>query len=59
MTCEYFLGTDGQWYVRLKGRNGRTVAITEGYTRKWSAKRSARNIGKAFGAHVVGDVTAA
>jgi uncharacterized protein YegP (UPF0339 family) len=55
MSVEYFPGNDGQWYVRLRAANGQTVAVTEGYTRKWSARRSARRIGQAFGAKVVAE----
>lgn len=31
-----------QWYVRLVASNGETLAVSEGYTTKWSAKRAAK-----------------
>lgn len=54
-TVEYFrgaAGTDGrsEWFVRAKAHNGETVFVTEGYSRKWSAKRAARAIAQAFAA---------
>ncbi len=31
---EVFQGRDRQWYFRLKASNGRTIAQSEGYTRR-------------------------
>lgn len=53
MTCEYFPGSDGQWYVRLRYANNRKFTASEGYTREWSAKRAAKKVGKVFGVPVV------
>lgn len=50
---ELFEGRDGQWYWRLEARNGETLAHSEGYTRKWSAKRTARLVAQGFGAPLV------
>lgn len=41
MRYEYFQGNNGQWYVRLVGKNGETMMTSEGYTRRWNAKRAA------------------
>lgn len=35
---------DGQWFVRLVGRNGRVLLTSETYTRKASAERLASKI---------------
>jgi uncharacterized protein YegP (UPF0339 family) len=37
-----FRGNDNQWYFNIVSPNGQVVATSEGYTRKWSAKRGAR-----------------
>ena len=37
-------GKDGQWYVSAVARNGQTVVVTEGYTRKASAVRAAKRL---------------
>lgn len=37
-----FKGADGQWYYKIVAPNGQVLATSEGYTRKWSAKRGAR-----------------
>lgn len=44
MKLEVFKGRSGEWFVRLVARNGQTVVVTEGYTRKASAIRSARSL---------------
>jgi uncharacterized protein YegP (UPF0339 family) len=36
-----FKGEDDQWYWKLQAANGECVAISEGYTRKYSAKKGA------------------
>jgi len=33
---------DGDYYLRLVARNGEILAQSEGYTRRWSARRAAR-----------------
>lgn len=38
---QLFKGKDGQFYYRVKNRNGRTLTVSEGYTRKHDAKRGA------------------
>ena len=38
---ELFKGKDRQWYWR---RNGRVMAVSEGYTRRVSALRAARRL---------------
>ena len=44
MTVEVLRGKDGGWYARLRARNGRTVNVTESYTRRASAIRAARRL---------------
>jgi len=39
---ELFKGVDGYFYLRLVARNGEILAQSEGYTRRWSARRAAR-----------------
>ncbi len=34
--------SNGQWYYRVKAMNGETIAQSEGYTLKWSAKRAVK-----------------
>ena len=46
---EMFRGIDGQWYLRIVAANGKTVLDSEGYSRKWNAKRAAKRVSKAFG----------
>ncbi len=47
---EYFPG-EAQWYVRLRAiKNDKILMVSEAYTRKWSAKRAATRMAKAFGA---------
>lgn len=41
---EVFEGIDGKWYFHGKAKNGKIVADSQGYTRKWSAKRAARRV---------------
>ena len=43
---------DGQWYFRIVARNGRTIAQSEGYSRKRNARASAELIA-AGGADIV------
>lgn len=33
---------DGQFYLRLVSPNGQVLAQSEGYRRRWNAKRAAR-----------------
>ena len=42
MKIQVFKGKDGLWYVRVVAANNKTVTITEGYSNKGNAKRSAR-----------------
>ena len=48
-TVQYYKGADEQWYVRIVSANGKIVLDSEGYTRKWSAKRAAYRASKIFG----------
>jgi uncharacterized protein YegP (UPF0339 family) len=41
-TVQLYRGKNKQWYLRLVGANGETLAQSEGYTVKWSAKRAAK-----------------
>lgn len=38
----FFKGANGEYYFHILGKNGEIVATSEGYTRKWSAKRAAK-----------------
>jgi len=49
----YYVGIDGQWYVRVVSSNGKIVLDSEGYTRKWNAKRAAKKAASVFGLEVV------
>lgn len=45
MTAEFFKGKDGQWYWRLRGRNGRIRADGgEGYKTLLGARRGLRGL---------------
>lgn len=46
MKFEIFKGTNGQYYFRIKASNGQTVAISEGYIQKQSAKDTIESIKK-------------
>jgi uncharacterized protein YegP (UPF0339 family) len=48
MKIEVFTGRDAQHYLRLVAENGETVLVSEGYTRRWSAKRAARKLQQRF-----------
>jgi len=39
-----FKGTDSQWYWRIEARNGQPLATSEGYTRKDSARKTAKRV---------------
>ena len=41
---ELFKGKDGQWYFRLKSANHEIVLASEGYTRKWNAKKGIASV---------------
>lgn len=41
---EIYLSRDGQYRWRLKAANGEIIATSEGYTTKYSARRSAEGI---------------
>jgi len=54
MKWEVFPGRGGQWYVRLRARNGQVFVVSEGYTRKADACRAARRLQlAAYGAAIV------
>lgn len=38
---ELFRGQNRQWYWRIRARNGRVLASSEGYTRRASAEQAA------------------
>lgn len=42
---EVFEGADGRFYWRLKAANHEIIAQSQGYTRRWSAKRAAHRLG--------------
>jgi len=44
MRLEVFQGKDHQWFVRAVANNGKTVTITEGYSTRGNAVRSARRL---------------
>lgn len=41
---EVFEGKDGQWYVRLRARNGEIVAQSEGYESEGAAREAPQAI---------------
>lgn len=43
---ELYKGKDGQYYFRLKAGNGETIAVSEGYTTKASAKNGIASVKK-------------
>lgn len=43
-TVELYKDVAGQWRWRAIGGNGEVVTNSEGYTRKWSAKRTAKKL---------------
>jgi uncharacterized protein YegP (UPF0339 family) len=47
-----FPGVDGQFYVRIVSVNGQTLLVSEGYTRKWNAKRAAKKLSSIFGLRI-------
>lgn len=47
---EVFLGDDRQWYWRVKARNGRIVAQSEGYTTKGNAQTGVKALCRALDA---------
>jgi uncharacterized protein YegP (UPF0339 family) len=54
---EYFPGTGG-WYVRLRRvENAEILMVSEAYTRRWSAKRAATRMARAFVAAAVAAAT--
>lgn len=46
MHVEIYKGRDKRepWRVRLVGRNGEILSVSEGYYSKWNAKRAARKV---------------
>jgi hypothetical protein len=53
MKIEVYKAKNGQWYWRLMSSNRHVLATSETYTRKFTAMRIARNVGKRLGATVV------
>jgi uncharacterized protein YegP (UPF0339 family) len=41
---EAFKGKNGDWYVRLRARNGRILVVSEGYTGRKEAIRASATI---------------
>lgn len=41
---EVYQSRDGQYRWRLKAANGEIIAVSEGYTTKWSARQSAERV---------------
>ena len=41
MKLQIFVGKDGQHYIRLVGRNRKTMMVSEGYASMSNAKRAA------------------
>lgn len=56
MKVQIFPGKDGQWYCRLVAHNGETVLTSEGYTRKWNAKRAAKSFARFSSALTIEEV---
>jgi uncharacterized protein YegP (UPF0339 family) len=45
---EFFRGNDGQYYFRIVAKNGQILAVSEGYTRRWSAWYGAMAVKRAM-----------
>lgn len=45
---DIFKGKDGQWYYRVKGDNGETLAVSEGYVTKANAERGLETLQSAW-----------
>lgn len=43
---EVFEGKNGEWYYRIKGENGETLAVSEGYASKYNAERGLETLMK-------------
>ena len=51
---EYFKGRDGQWYWRLRAKNGKIVCISEGYSTLQGALNGISSVkDNAFGAEII------
>ena len=56
---EIYQGKNQQFYFRLKAGNGETIAVSEGYKSKASAKAGIESVKKNAPAAEVADLTAA
>lgn len=45
---EVFEGKNGEWYYRIKGDNGETLAVSEGYVSKANAERGLETLREAW-----------
>ena len=54
---EIFIGTDDQYYFRLKAENGLTIAASQGYTSKQSAQNGIEAIQRVAASATVEDLT--
>lgn len=54
---EIFIGTDKQYYFRLKAENGLTIAASQGYTTKQSAQNGIEAIQRVAATATVEDLT--
>jgi uncharacterized protein YegP (UPF0339 family) len=45
---EFFRGNDCQYYFRIVAKNGQILAVSEGYTRRWSAWYGAMAVKRAM-----------
>ncbi len=53
---QIFKGEDKQWYWRLVGKNGETVASSEGYTRRANAIKAAKRMPELAQTTVIAEV---
>lgn len=54
---EIFIGSDDQYYFRLKAENGLTIAASQGYTTKQSAQNGIEAIQRVAASAQVEDLT--
>ena len=45
---QFFRGNDNQFYFRIVAKNGHTLAVSEGYTRRWACWHGALAAKKAM-----------
>jgi uncharacterized protein YegP (UPF0339 family) len=48
MKIEYLKAKNGQFFARIKAKNGKILAVTETYTRRRGPKTAVELIGNAF-----------